>query len=75
MVVGSDVGATILAQNPAIEPVEQFQLLSLPSQMAVKKGETVLKDALDAAIAVMNADGSLNDVAVKWLKQPLAKDF
>jgi polar amino acid transport system substrate-binding protein len=75
MVVGNDVGATILAQNPAIEPVEKFQLLSSPSQMAVKKGETALKDALDKAIAAMKADGSLNDVAVKWLKQPLAKDF
>ena len=75
MVVGNDVGATILAQNPAIEPVEKFQLLSSPSQMAVKKGETALKEALDKAIADMKADGSLNDVAVKWLKQPLAKDF
>jgi polar amino acid transport system substrate-binding protein len=43
--------------------------------MAVKKGETALKDALDKAIAAMKADGSLNEVAVKWLKQPLAKDF
>ncbi|MDB5660327.1 MAG: amino acid transporter substrate-binding protein [Cypionkella sp.] len=75
MVVGNDVGATILAQNPAIEPVEKFQLLSSPSQMAVKKGETALKEALDKAVADMKADGSLNDVAVKWLKQPLAKDF
>ncbi len=75
MVVGNDVGATILAQNPAIEPVEKFQLLSSPSQMAVKKGETALKDAVDAAIGAMKADGSLNDVAVKWLKQPLAADF
>ena len=75
MVVGNDVGATILAQNPAIEPVEKFQLLSSPSQMAVKKGETALKDALDKAIEAMKADGSLNEVAVKWLKQPLAKDF
>ncbi|MDB5664903.1 transporter substrate-binding domain-containing protein [Cypionkella sp.] len=75
MVVGNDVGATILAQNPAIEPVEKFQLLSSPSQMAVKKGETALKQALDKAVADMKADGSLNDVAVKWLKQPLAKDF
>lgn len=75
MVVGNDVGATILAQNPAIAPEEKFQLLSSPSQMAVKKGETALKDAVDAAIGAMKADGSLNDVAVKWLKQPLAADF
>ena len=75
MVVGNDVGATILAKNPAIEPVEKFQLLSSPSQMAVKKGETKLHDALNAALVSMKADGSLNDLAVKWLKAPLAAGF
>ena len=75
MVVGNDVGATILAQNPAVEPVEKFQLLSSPSQMAVKKGETALRDKLNAALVAMKADGSLNDLAVKGLKAPLAKDF
>ncbi|MGV8984689.1 MAG: transporter substrate-binding domain-containing protein [Cypionkella sp.] len=75
MVVGNDVGATILAQNPAIEPVEKFKLLSSPSQMAVKKGETAFKDALDKAVTDMKADGSLNELAVKWLKAPLVKDF
>ena len=75
MVVGNDVGATILAKNPAIEPVEKFRLLSSPSAMAVKKGETGLRDAVDAALAAMKADGTLNDIAVKWLKQPLAPDF
>lgn len=75
MVVGNDVGATILAQNPAVEPVEKFQLLSSPSQMAVKKGEAALQKALNDALVAMKADGSLNDLAVKWLKQPLAAGF
>ncbi|MBC7477687.1 MAG: transporter substrate-binding domain-containing protein [Pseudorhodobacter sp.] len=75
MVVGNDVGATILAQNPAVEPVEKFQLLSSPSQMAVKKGEAALQAKLNAALAAMKADGSLNDLAVKWLKAPLASGF
>ena len=43
--------------------------------MAVKKGETKLHDALNAALVAMKADGSLNDLAVKWLKAPLAKGF
>jgi len=75
MVVGNDVGATILAKNPAIEPIEKFKLLSSPSNMAVKKGETPLKDKIDSALAAMKADGSLNALAVKWLKQPLPSDF
>ena len=75
MVVGNDVGATILAQNPAIEPVEKFLLLSSPSQMAVKKGEARLQEAVNTALIAMKADGSLNELAVKWLKQPLVEGF
>ncbi len=75
MVVGNDVGATILAQNPAIEPVEKFLLLSSPSQMAVKKGEDRLQKAINDALIAMKADGSLNDLALKWLKQPLVEGF
>ena len=75
MVVGNDVGATILAKNPAIKPVEKFQLLSSPSNMAVKKGEARLKAKIDDALAGMKKDGSLNAFAVKWLKEPLPADF
>jgi len=75
MVVGNDVGATILAKNPKIEPVEKFLLLTSPSNMAVKKGETALQAKVDEVLAGMKKDGTLNDMAVKWLKQPLAKDF
>ncbi len=75
MVVGNDVGATILAKNPKIEPVEKFLLLTSPSNMAVKKGEKALQAKVDEILAGMKKDGTLNDMAVKWLKQPLAKDF
>ena len=75
MVVGNDVGATILAKNPAIKPEEKFLLLTSPSDMAVKKGEAGLRDKVDAILAGMKQDGSLNALAVKWLRQPLPKDF
>jgi polar amino acid transport system substrate-binding protein len=75
MVVGNDVGATILAKNPAIEPTEKFILLTSPSNMAVKKGETALGKKVDEILAGMKQDGSLSDLAVKWLKKPLPKDF
>jgi polar amino acid transport system substrate-binding protein len=75
MVVGNDVGATILAKNPSIKPEEKFLLLTSPSNMAVKKGETRLRNKLDEILAGMKQDGSLNALAVKWLKQPLPKDF
>jgi polar amino acid transport system substrate-binding protein len=75
MVVGNDVGATILAKHPAIEPVEKFRLLTSPSNMAVKKGETRLQQKLNDILTGMRKDGSLNTLAVKWLKQPLPSDF
>ena len=75
MVVGNDVGATILAKQPAIEPVEKFHLLTSPSNMAVKKGETKLQERLNGILADMRKDGSLNEMALKWLKQPLPSDF
>jgi polar amino acid transport system substrate-binding protein len=75
MVVGNDVGATILAKNPAIEPVEKFQLLTSPSHMGVKKGEAALQEKVNAALIAMKKDGSLNEIAVKWLKQPLPAGF
>ena len=75
MVVGNDVGATILAKQPAIEPVEKFHLLTSPSNMAVKKGESRLQEKLNDILAGMRKDGSLNELSLKWLKQPLPKDF
>ena len=75
MVVGNDVGATILAKNPSIKPEEKFVLLTSPSDMAVKKGEARLRDKVDAILAGMKQDGSLNALAVQWLKKPLPKDF
>jgi polar amino acid transport system substrate-binding protein len=75
MVVGNDVGATILAKQPTIEPVEKFQLMTSPSNMAVKKGEARLQQKLNDVIAGMRKDGSLNALAVKWLKQPLPSNF
>ena len=75
MVVGNDVGATILAKNPTVKPVEKFQLLTSPSHMGANKGETRLRDELNKVIAGMKKDGSLNELSLKWLKQPLPKDF
>jgi polar amino acid transport system substrate-binding protein len=34
--------------------------------LGVRESDTALRDALDAAIASMKADGSLNDLLVKW---------
>jgi polar amino acid transport system substrate-binding protein len=69
--VGNDVGASVLARHPAIEPEQKFQLLSSPDHIALNKNEPAFKKALDDAIAKMKADGSLNKISIQWLQKPL----
>ena len=64
-----------MARHPPIEPREKFQLLTSPDHIGLNKNEPQLKQALDDAIAKMKQDGSLNAIAVKWLRQPLPAGF
>lgn len=71
MVVGNDVGANVLAKQPAIEPERKFNLLDSPSNIALNKGEDRLKQKINEVIAGMKKDGSLNEISTKWLRLPL----
>jgi len=75
MVVGNDVGATILAKHPAIEPEQKFQLMNSPDHIGLNKNEPRLKQKLNDAIAQMKKDGSLNEISKKWLYLPLPSDL
>jgi polar amino acid transport system substrate-binding protein len=75
MVVGNDVGATVLAKNPAIKPEQKFQLLNSPSNLAVNKNQPRLKAKLDELVAAMKKDGSLDAISKKWLFQPMPADL
>jgi polar amino acid transport system substrate-binding protein len=75
MVVGNDVGATILAKHPAVEPEQKFQLMSSPDHMGLNKNQPRLQQKLNETIAAMRKDGSLNEISKKWLMQPLPSDF
>ena len=75
MVVGNDVGASVLARQPTIEPESKFQLLNSPSAMAINQGEDRLLAKLDEAIAQMKKDGSLDAISKKWLFIPLPPEL
>jgi polar amino acid transport system substrate-binding protein len=75
MVVGNDVGATIIARNPPIAPEQKFQLFSSPDHVAVNKGETRLLKEVDAAVLKAKNDGTLNKLSTKWLKAPYPSDL
>ena len=75
MVVGNDVGATIIARNPPIAPEQKFALFSSPDHVAVNKGETRLLMEVDAAVVKAKNDGTLNKLSTKWLKAPYPSDL
>ena len=75
MVVGNDVGASVLARQPEIEPESKFQLLNSPSAMAINHGEPRLLEKLDEVIAQMKSDGTLDGISRKWLFIPLPSNL
>jgi len=75
MVVGNDVGATILARHPANDPEQKFSLFSSPDHVGLNKNEPRLKAKVDATIAKARKDGSMNAISQKWLRAPLPADF
>jgi polar amino acid transport system substrate-binding protein len=75
MVVGNDVGATIMAKHPPIDPEPKFDLMSSPDHIGINKNEPAFQKKLNDSIARMRQDGSLNQISEKWLLLPLPKDF
>lgn len=71
IVVGNDVGASVLAKHPSIEPEQKFQLMSSPDHIALNKGEPAFKQFLNESVAKMKSNGSLDKVSQKWLGKPL----
>ena len=51
MVVGNDVGATILARHPANDPEQKFALFSSPDHVGLNKNEPRLKQKINETIA------------------------
>ena len=75
MVVGNDVGATILARHPANDPEQKFALFSSPDHVGLNKNEPRLKQKIDDTIARARKDGTMNAISEKWLRAPLPADL
>jgi polar amino acid transport system substrate-binding protein len=75
MAVGNDVGASILAKHPAIEPEQKFKLMNSPDHIALNKDQPRLKQKVNDVVAEIKKDGSLNDISKKWLMLPLPGDL
>lgn len=75
LVVGNDVGATIMARHPANDPEQKFSLFSSPDHVGLNKNEPRLKQKVDEAIANAKKDGMMNAISQKWLRAPLPADL
>jgi polar amino acid transport system substrate-binding protein len=75
MVVGNDVGATILARHPANDPEQKFALFSSPDHVGLNKNEPRLQQKINETIAHSRQDGTMNAISQKWLRAPLPNDL
>ena len=75
MVVGNDVGATIMAKNPTAGIEQKFQLFSSPDHVGLNKNEPRLAQQINQAIGQAKKDGTLNKISQKWLRVSLPDDL
>ncbi|WP_114815013.1 transporter substrate-binding domain-containing protein [Paraburkholderia kururiensis] len=75
LVVGNDVGATILARHPANDPEQKFSLFSSPDHVGLNKNEPRLMQQVNSTIARARRDGTMNAISQKWLHAPLPADL
>lgn len=72
---GNIVMSTIAERNPQRVPVMKINLKNSPCYIGLRKGESTLQTKVNEILAAAKADGSLNAIAQKWLKQDLPADL
>jgi polar amino acid transport system substrate-binding protein len=72
---GNVVAAAILERNPPRSPELKFLVKNSPCYIGLNKNEPELLAAVNGIIAEMKADGSLNEIAQKWLHEDLPADL
>jgi polar amino acid transport system substrate-binding protein len=72
---GNVVMAAIAERNPQRVPLMKINLKDSPTYVGLNKNEAALLARVNAIIASAKADGSLNAISEKWLKQPLPADL
>ena len=72
---GNTVAAAIAEKNPQRPPVLKFVIKSSPCYVGLNKGEPKLMAKLNEIIAKAKADGELEKLSEKWLKNPLPAGF
>lgn len=68
---GNLVATEIATRNPNRAPEAKFMLKNSPCYIGLMKGETALQERVNEIIADAMADGTLNEISLKWLRAPL----
>ncbi|MDO9405262.1 MAG: transporter substrate-binding domain-containing protein [Polaromonas sp.] len=63
-------GGTIMHRNPELNTEYKLTLKDSPNFIGVNKGETALRDRINAIILEAIKDGTVNKLSVKWLGRP-----
>jgi polar amino acid transport system substrate-binding protein len=72
---GNTVAAVIAARNPDRAPVMKFLIKDSPCYVGMNKDEPKLLAKVNEIIAKAKADGDLEKLSEKWLKQSLPPGF
>jgi polar amino acid transport system substrate-binding protein len=72
---GNSTMAVIASQNPHRPPLLKFKLKDSGCYVGFGKDEPALKDKINSIVAAAKADGTLNKLSEKWLKESLPADF
>ncbi len=68
---GNVVAAAIIAKNPPKKPETKFLIKDSPCVIGLNKDEKNLQDKVNAILAQVKSDGTLNALSLKWLGLPL----
>jgi polar amino acid transport system substrate-binding protein len=72
---GNATMAVIAVKNPKRPPLLKFKLKESGCYVGIAKDEAALKGKVNEVIASAKADGTLNQLSEKWLREPLPADF
>jgi polar amino acid transport system substrate-binding protein len=72
---GNTVAAVIAEKSAARKPELKFVIKDSPCYVGLNKDEPALLAKVNAIIAKAKADGTLEQLSQKWLKQPLPATF
>lgn len=72
---GNVVMAAIAERNPRRIPTMKLNLKDSPTYIGLNKNQPALLARVNEILATAKADGSLDAISQKWLKQPLPADL